>query len=236
MNAQMPTAPAQISIPDFSPSLAERTAAANDAAHRWLGVSLIVGAPLMVLTTLFGDRSSAHAVIPLLWLAGAILAFAARRLTLTLTSPHVGAGESAVSRALLFAGIALVGPLTLHGLVHPNLWAPNVWMHFGLSRHDDSFANWMAASFVLTGLSHLVFAALCALRGFTSARVAHDDDEAGQRGPRPGFVTIGVAASAAALPAVLFYGVWGLLPVVFVAATSAPLLRLLRALEARPGE
>jgi hypothetical protein len=229
-----PAGPAQISIPDFRPSLAERTAAANDAARRWLGVSLILGAPLMVLTALSGDRSSAHAVIPLLWLAGAVVAFAARRLTLT--SSHVGAHDAAISQALLFAGIALVGPLTLHGFVHPNLWAPDVWTHFGRSGHDGSFASWMVASFVLTGLSHLVFAALCALRGFMSGRAAHDDDEAGQRAPRPGLVAIGVAASAAALPAVLFSGVWGLLPVLFVAVTSAPLLRLMLALEERRRE
>jgi len=279
-----PAGPAQISIPDFRPSLAERTAAANDAARRWLGVSLILGAPLMVLTALSGDRSSAHAVIPLLWLAGAVVAFAARRLTLS--SSHVGAHDAAISQALLFAGIALVGPLTLHGFVHPNLWAPDVWTHFGRSGHDGSFASWMVASFVLTGLSHLVFAALCALRGFMSGRAAlcpaelrsngaerlcsaplrwrrdtpgvplrqasasgpfstrapsesrhvHDNDEAGQRAPRPGLVAIGVAAAAAALPAVLFSGVWGLLPVLFVAVTSAPLLRLMLALEERRRE
>ena len=211
----LPALPAQIHVPDLTSPAADRAVAAKDAALRGLGLGLVVGAPVVVVVTLvIRDAAAATFAIAGVWLLAVSLAMAA--LATTMGRVHVDVTPRASTRALLFAGLALVGPLTLHFLVHTHLWAPSEFLHFAGPFRGRTFASWQHASLVLAGPSHLVFALLCTLRAL--------------RG-RPRLVVIGVLTTLSAMWGVPPYGLFGLLPPAFVAVTCVPLLLLMRRLE-----
>jgi hypothetical protein len=222
----LPSAPAQIHVPNVASTRAQRLRAAHHAARGALGLVLVVGAPAAVLLTWTAQGEVVTAAaIPAVWLAA--LASATVAHVLTMSRACVDVTEGATQRALLFAGIALVGPLTLHLALQAHAWAPRCWLMWAgpFDVGEPTFAGWMHASLPLAGPSHLVFAPLCALRGYRSAR--------GQRGPQLGLV--GVAAALPALWCFVYGILLGALPVAYVALTSVPLLLLMRHLERADG-
>jgi hypothetical protein len=211
----VPTEPAQVHRLDFAlPPRAARLHA-RAAAARTGGVTLIVGALTLAAAGLM-ESSATPAVLPVAWVLALALAWSAGRAAARAIIP-LDDSAAARARAWLFAGLALIGPLSLHAIVQPNLWAPGPYHTF--SDGDPSFTHWVLSSVMLTGLSHLTFAALCAWRG----RVGR------ARGPR--LVAIALISAAMALPCMIFYSVFGLLPVLYVAVTAAPVLWLLSRLE-----
>lgn len=213
----LPALPAQIHVPDLTSSAADRGIAAKEAASRGLGLGLVVGAPVVVVVTLvIRDATAATFVIPGVWVLAVAIAVAA--FATTMVRAHVDITPRPSTRALLFAGLALIGPLTLHALVQTHLWAPSEYRHFAgpFEFGGPTFASWQHASLVLAGPTHLVFAFLCTLRALRA---------------KPRLVVIGVLTTLSATWCLACYGPFGLLPPAYVAVTCVPLLRLLRRLE-----
>lgn len=203
-------------MPDVRSPRRERLVAARDAARRTLGIGLVIGAPVVVVVSWRGDEVACALVIPAVWLAASTIALLAYALTLSAARVDVTPRPS--SRALLFAGLALLGPLTLHLVVQAHEWAPSAWLAFVGDEQRRTFAGWLDSSLILAGPSHVVFALLCAIRGY--------------RGDgKPHFLVIGALTSAAALYCCALWGRFGLLPTAYVAVTCVPLLLLMRRLE-----
>lgn len=217
----LPTEPAQVHRLDFALPPPAARLHARAAAARTGGITLMVGALTLAVAGVLGS-SATPAVLPIAWALALVVGWSAGRAATRSTIP-LDDDAAARARAWLFAGLALIGPLTLHAIVQPNLWAPGPYRTF--SDGDPSFTRWVLSSVALTGLSHVMFASLCAWRGRVGAR----------RGPHLVFVALTTAAMA--LPSMIFYSAFGLLPVLYVAVTAAPilwlLLRLERALDAR---
>jgi hypothetical protein len=208
-----PTASAQIHFPDLAPPLPFRVRSAVIVARRRFGVTLLAGGALLAVSAGTHSIWSPGVIMAGTWALATLVAFftAARA---GAWSSHVGP-SARVSWGLFFAGLALLAPLTLHVLLQPWEWAPRVYEEIG----DRTFAGWVQASMWLTGPSHLVFAALCFLRGFRGDR-------------RPHLALIGIVTTVVTL---LLDGMWwsvyGVLPAAYVALTVTPLLFGLRRLE-----
>lgn len=137
---------------------------ARFAARIGFGVGLIGGAIALVacvLSATFERRGdSLVAVLRTAWLAAFVTGVAVR-----VGAQHLPLLASERARTNLFVasyvvpaiGLALTLPLTLHAL----------WWWIG-DAHD--FDDWAAIAMVLTGVSHLIFATLLALRAADVAR------------------------------------------------------------------
>lgn len=208
-----PTASAQIHFPDLAPPLPFRVRSAVIVARRRFGVTLLAGGALLAMSSAISEGSSPTLLMTATWgMALLIAVFTAARAGNWRS--HVGP-SARLSWGLLFAGLALLAPLTVHGLLQPWEWAPNVYERIG----DRSFAGWVQVSMWLTGPSHIVFAALCFLRGFRGDR-------------KPHLALIGIITTVVTLVVdCMWWSVYGLLPTAYVALTVAALLYGLRRID-----
>lgn len=207
--------PAQVHVPDLAPPRAEVLVAAGTAARLAAGLALLMGASLLVVVVALGRVAIAPVVLPVTWAVAAGLAALAAFISRRRWSPS-SLGRQA-SWAILFAGIALAGPLFLHELVVAWRWA----LFFG--SRTTPFIEWAGWSFVLVGHSHVLAASLLAIRGWRSS-----GDEP-RRGPRLGVIWLVV--SLVPLINCFPFGLAGVLPTLYVAVTAVPLLLLVRRLE-----
>jgi hypothetical protein len=208
-----PAASAQIHVPELAPPLPFRVRSAVIVARRRFGVTLLLGGLVLALTTAVSNGRASIAAMALTWIAAALVG--------VVTAARAGAwtsheGPSArLSWGVFFAGLALLGPLSLHALMQPWEWAPDVYTQIG----DRTFGGWVIASMWLTGPSHIVFAVLCFVRGFRGDR-------------KPPLALIAVATTAVTLVVdCLWWSVYGLLPTAYVAVTVAALLYALKRVE-----
>lgn len=206
------TSSAQIHVPNLAPPLPFRVRSAVIVARRRFGVTLIVGTLLLAATSAVAPNANAVALMAATW-SGAILIAVVTASRAGTWSSHVGP-SARLSWGLFFAGLALASPLTLHAILQPWEWAPNIYAHFG----ERSFAGWVRSSVYLTGVSHVVFAVLCFVRGF--------------RGDgKPHLALIGVVTTLVTLVDVVLWAGYAILPTAYVGATVIPLLFAMRRLE-----
>ena len=199
-------------MPAIAPALLSVMHAAHDqtAARVACGGTLVVGAPILAWSAFafHTDGDAARAVVAL-W----ITALCAAALAASLDAAGVLTPTSRpVSWALLFAGAALLAPISLHGICDAPAWAPHVYDSFA---GDRSFREWVCSSVILTGPAHISFAALCALRGYGLAT----------GGPRPPRLV--VAAAPVIVTVVIdafFWSAHALFPAAYVAATALVLM------------
>ncbi len=171
-------------------------------------------------------RLPASEIIAVTWLAALAAGVVARVIAGRLGGPRSLDARFAASLVVPVFGIALLLPVTLH--------LPIVALLADL----DFFDVWAMGSLWITGLAHLVFAGLCALR-------AHDL-AAGKRAVAPSAIYFATVLTSC-VPVVfladarvafvtdmtLYVGSEALLviPPILVAFTALPFLRLLRALQ-----
>jgi hypothetical protein len=209
----IPSASAQIHVPHLAPPLPFRVRSAVIVARRRFGVVLIFGAMLLGATTVMTEGRSSLPVMVGTWLAATLVG--------VLTAARAGAWRTheapsaRLSWGFLFAGLALMGPLTLHAFMQTWLWAPNIFTSIG----GRSFGSWVLTSLWFTGPSHVVFAALCFVRGF--------------RGDgKPNLLLIGVIVTVVTgVVDCVLWSVYGLLPAAYVAFTAALILFGLKRVE-----
>ena len=208
-----PAASAQIHFPDLAPPLPFRVRSAVIVARRRFGVTLLLGAAVLALTTAVSEGRASVAALATTWIVAAVVG--------VLTAARAGQWRSHVapsarlSWGVLFAGLALVGPLSLHALMQPWEWAPDLYTRIG----ERTFGGWVIASMWFTGPSHMLFAALCFVRGFRGDR-------------KPHLALIGIATTALTLVVdCLWWSFYGLLPTAYVALTVAALLYGMRRVE-----
>jgi hypothetical protein len=186
--------------------------AARQIGRIAFGVVLLVGlAWLLVGATKLSFRCSqdtpldAAAILTLTWVAafvvGGIAQLAARR---TRLDPATLLTRSLVIPTL---GVALVLPITLH--------MPFALLIGGL----DGFDFWVEVSVWITGLAHLVFAWMCAVRAYQLA--------AGRPAWSPRRIYV-VTLIVSCVPFVVLWAV----PPVLVAVTALPFIPMLRWLAA----
>lgn len=208
MDAAAPTLPAAIHVPDLAPSAEERLVAARTRLRFVVGVTLFVAAALLVAGA-FAKLEALFVVVPAAWCAAFVLGALARVLPV-----NVAVDDRTRRRAwaLLYAGIALFAPLTLH------------WLLFVVEDPRGSardFSQWVKTSAMIVGHTHVVFGALLAWRGYT--------------GTRPnGFVILGVATAVTLLDCIPF-GAFGIISTLLVAVTGAFILAIVVPLRAHWG-
>lgn len=212
----VPAAAAQIHVPNLAPPLPFRVRSAVIVARRRFGVTLLLGAVMLVATTLVslpsGEAHMAIALVPATWMA-ALLVGLVTTVRATAWRSHE-APSAKLSWGLFFAGLALMAPLSLHALVQPWEWAPSPYDHIGVR----TFGGWVVASMWFTAVPHVVFAGLCFARGYRGDR-------------KPHLALIGVATTFVTLVDCFWWGAYGLLPTIYVGLTTIPLLFGLRRLE-----
>lgn len=206
------TSSAQIHVPSLAPPLPFRVRSAVIVARRRFGVTLIVGMLLLAGTSAAAPNANAVALLAATWIGAALVAI--------VTVSRAGAWSSHVapsarlSWGLFFAGLALAAPLSMHAVLQPWEWAPNIYAHFG----DRSFAGWVRSSVYLTGVSHVVFAVLCFARGFRGDN-------------KPHLALIGVVTTLVTLVDAVLWAGYAILPTAYVGATVIPLLLAMKRLE-----
>jgi hypothetical protein len=154
----------------------------------------------------FGPRLDATAIIGLTWLVAAVAGVVAWRVALRVRL--AGTADTLFAESLMVpaAGIALVLPITLH--------LPVV-----LALGDrEAFDIWVAVSMWITGLAHLVFAFMSALRGYQLV--------AGKPAWSPRKIYTATVVTSC-VPFLVLYAI----PPVLVAVTALPFVPLLRAME-----
>jgi hypothetical protein len=204
MIATSPSAAAQVHVPLFRPTDAERAAAMARGARLGIGASLVAGFLALPFFELVRFEI-AEQLVPLTWLIGIVAACTLAMINVR--SPAARANMHTASWTLLFAGVGLATPLSVHFAVAGLL---------GLHNFDE----WVRMSISYVGLAHVVFAGMLALRGFRFAR--------GRRAPAPHMLAIWggaiVATFARMTLEVPAYGPLAFLPVAYVAATAVPIL------------
>lgn len=208
-----PAASAQIHVPDLAPPLPFRVRSAVIVARRRFGVTLLLGGVVLGLTTAVSNGAASIAALAATWIAAALVG--------VITAARAGAWRTHVapsarlSWGVFFAGLAFVGPLSMHALLQPWEWAPSVYNQIG----ERTFGGWVIASMWFTGPSHIVFAVLAFVRGFRGDR-------------KPHLALIGIATTVVTLVVdCVVWSVYGLLPAAYVAVTVAALLYGMRRLE-----
>lgn len=209
-----PAAAAQIPVPRDLVQHARRHAAAVDAGLVAVAAALVVGFVATAVVSVV-DRGAAVAVYAA-GFAVACAAFAVVYVARVVFPVDVSDGARAGGRAFFFFAAALVLPLAVHGLLHVWQWAP--FVEIAVHR-DRSFGAWVRATITYVPHTHIVFAALWALRAFGGVH-------------RPRLAVIAAASVGVTLLDCLLWNVYGLLPTAFVAATLLLVLPLLRWLEA----
>ncbi len=215
-----PSLPAQIHVPDLRPHPDEARRASYAAARLAFGAALIAGLGAAALSAWMGP--SPVLVLPLAWLAAAVIAAAAAGLARAgiLAPPPL-----TTSWAVLFAGIACIAPLSLHLVVDAPAWAPLRCFS------GPGFAAWTRSTCLLAGPAHVVFAALCARRAARLARLGAPASGLGKARPRRIVVVAAPMAVTLAIDCIGF-GPYGVLPALYVGVTGAVIVGALSFLEA----
>lgn len=179
------------------------------------GIVLLTGWPALVVAS--RARGYPHAGQPPLdlryviggtWLAAAVAGAVAYALAAGLRLSLRRRALFHTSLVLPVAAIALMLPITLHGLVA-----------LGIGVRVRDFNEWVAGSAVFAGIAHLVFAALSMVRVYRLAD--------GRRAMGPGRI-FWITVVVSGVPFALIY----LIPPALVALTGVPILPLLHGMQA----
>ncbi|HET7500243.1 MAG TPA: hypothetical protein VFK02_04545 [Kofleriaceae bacterium] len=193
-----------------------RQVIARRIARITFGSVLLVGAACLLAATCspaFQHRSmlgvprlDATAILVLTWVVAALASLVAWLIALRL--PFSGDPNTLFAESLMVpaAGIALLLPLTLH--------LPVV---VGLADRE-AFDIWVMVSVWITGLAHLVFATMSALRGYQLV--------AGKPAWSPRKIYVATVLTSC-LPFLVLYAI----PPALVALTGLPFIPLLRAMD-----
>ncbi|MCC7072163.1 MAG: hypothetical protein IT383_12620 [Deltaproteobacteria bacterium] len=175
-------------------------------------IPLFVGFLLLALDALANDRTPAVFILMGAWLAAgtvylAVLAgswLVRSSLPPSELARELGKGSSSERNALMLPliGVALVGPLSLHGAIS---------LLLGCGPGPIGFDEWVMASLIIVGHAHLVFAFLVGRHATMLA-----EDIAGVSAKRTFLLT----TLTSAIPGVLLYAI----PPVLTAITGAVLV------------
>ncbi|HEU4735181.1 MAG TPA: hypothetical protein VFT22_45130 [Kofleriaceae bacterium] len=197
-------------MPTTSQVIARRIARITFGSVLLVGVACLIAAtcsPAFTHRAMEGaPRLDAAAIIALTWVVAAVAAVVAWLIALRL--PLHGAPDTLFAESLMVpaAGIALLLPITLH--------LPVV-----LALTDrEAFDIWLVVSIWITGLAHLVFATMCALRGYQLV--------VGKPAWSPRKIYVATVLTSC-LPFLALYAI----PPALVALTGLPFIPLLRAME-----
>jgi hypothetical protein len=180
------------------------------------GGVLLVGVAYLVLETTVGEHHrswpelrpalDAAKIISGTWLAALIAGVVARQIARRLplrVSPEALFAQSVMTPVF---GIALLLPLTMH-------------MPIALLASDaDGFNTWVALSVWIAGLAHVVFAVMCAARGYQLVM--------GRAAWSPRRIVV-ITMLTSCVPFIVLVGI----PPLIVVATALPLVPLMRAME-----
>lgn len=179
------------------------------------GLVLLGGAMYLAVSAMWCAVPSAHRwgevfhasrIIGMTWVIATVAGFVVTRVAAATRPDWPPERLFASSVMAPTIGIAVLGPITLHMAVVLPLWG------------DWGFDAWVFESLIVTGLTHVVFATLSALR-------AHEL-VAGKRARSPRSIYIATVV-ASCVPFVILFAI----PPVLVAITALPFLALLRAQE-----
>jgi hypothetical protein len=179
------------------------------------GGVLLVGVGWLATSAWSSSFGSHHAapldgarIIGLTWLAAIAAGLAAWAIAARVRGTWSRGALFARSVVVPTLGVALLLPLTLH-------------LPVALMIADaDAFDLWVIASLWITGLAHLVFATLCAVRGYRLV--------AGKPGPTPATIYFATVITSC-LPFVVLWAI----PPVLVGITALPFAPMLHAMERR---
>jgi hypothetical protein len=185
---------------------------ARRAGRLAFGVVLLLGAAYLVRVAWSewasggGPRIQAARILTMTWLAAAVAGVAVRAIAARL--PGSRSAEALFTRSWVIptVGVAVLLPITLH-------------MPFALlANGEHGFDVWVVLSLLFTGVAHVVFAVLSAVRAY---KLAID-----KRAPSPRKIYV-ITLIVSCVPFALLLA----LPPMLVAVTGLPFLPLLRRME-----
>jgi hypothetical protein len=185
---------------------------ARRAGRTVFGMVLLIGAAYLATGAWQGSfsphrapRLDAMRIIATTWIAAIAAGLVVRAIAGCLRRPWTSEPQFARSVVVPALGLALLLPITMH-------------LPFVLLVTDASgFDTWVMASLWITGLSHLVFATLCGLRGYQLV--------AGKPAVSPRKIYV-ITLITSCLPFVVLWAI----PPALVAITALPFLPMLQAM------
>ncbi|MBI1947335.1 MAG: hypothetical protein HYS27_16695 [Deltaproteobacteria bacterium] len=214
----LPATPTQLSDPVRADRRGgPRRVRARRHARVAASLALIAGFLALTLDAITADKAPAVFILAGTWCAALTLALCVGVASWLLPSPlpssslarELGAGSASERNALVLplVAVALVGPLSIHGVIS---------LLLGCGPGPIGFDEWVMASLLIVGHAHLVFAILL---GRAGAALADNTD------PMSAKRTLLWTVVTAGVPGALLY----LIPPILTALTGAVLLPVLYA-------